>query len=73
MGHTVKRQPSRILVTMPRSDKILSCVECERSICESEAKAAGWFYWSVGVDLHLVCALCAAREFAADAPASSDV
>jgi hypothetical protein len=58
---------------MPRSDKILSCVECERSICESEAKAAGWFCWSDGVDLHLICSLRAAREFAAHAPASSDV
>jgi hypothetical protein len=56
---------------MLQTDKILSCVECERSIRESEAKAAGWFYWSDGEDLHLVCALCAAREFAPDAPASA--
>lgn len=72
-GHTVKRRPSRILVTMPQSDKTLSCGGCERVIRESEAKSAGWFYWSDGVDLHLVCSLCAAREFAPDAPASADV
>jgi hypothetical protein len=71
MGHTVKRCPSRILTSVTQTNIILSCVECQRSIRESEAKRAGWFYWSDAVDLHLICALCAAREFAADAPASA--
>lgn len=42
-------------------------------IRETEAKAAGWFYWSDGELLHLVSALFAIREFAPDAPASADV
>jgi hypothetical protein len=54
-----------------QTEKILYCVECQRSIRPNEAKAAGWFYWSDGEDLHLVCALCAAREVAVDAPAST--
>jgi hypothetical protein len=54
------------------TEKTLECVECRRTIRDGQAKAAGWFYWSDGEDLHLVCALCAAREFSADAPASTD-
>jgi hypothetical protein len=57
---------------MAQSNKILSCVECERSIRATEAKDAGWFYWPDGEDVHLVCALCAGREFASDAPAAAD-
>jgi predicted Fe-S protein YdhL (DUF1289 family) len=57
---------------MPQTEKTVACGGCRRTLREGEEKAAGWFYWSDGGDLHLVCSLCAAREVSADAPASSE-
>ncbi len=50
----------------------LVCVNCEQKVREADAKDTGWRYWSDGNDLHLTCPLCAAREFAPDAAASTD-
>ncbi len=65
----------RRLSSLPRAvtqtAPLLSCANCSSTIFEREAKAAGWRYWSDGVDLHLICAACAARWFSADAPAST--
>jgi hypothetical protein len=47
---------------MTQTEKILTCVECRRSIREAEAKEAGWFFFTDGEAVHLVCALCASRE-----------
>jgi hypothetical protein len=68
----VKRPAARTVMTMTQTDKLVCCVECERRVRETEAKDAGWFYWSAGADLHLVCALCAAQRIAADADAPTD-
>jgi hypothetical protein len=57
---------------MTQTEKTLACVGCWRMIREGEAKAAGWFYWGDGENMHLVCSLCAARKFSADAPAASE-
>ena len=57
---------------MPQTDIVITCANCGRPVREAEAKEAGWRYWSDGIDLHLICALCAHREFHPDAPASTD-
>lgn len=47
--------------------------ELRRPVREEDAEDLGWRYWSDGVgELHLFCPTCAEREFAADAPASTD-
>jgi hypothetical protein len=46
--------------------------EGARTEREADAKDAGWRYWSDGLDLHLICAVCAHREFRLNAPASTD-
>jgi hypothetical protein len=55
-----------------QTEKLIECANCGRPVHKAEAKAAGWRYWSDGIDLHLICALCAHREFRHDAPASAD-
>ncbi len=51
----------------------LTCANCSTTILERDAGAAGWRYWSDGVgELLPFCDVCSAREFAADAPASTD-
>lgn len=71
--HGVKRSPTRILASVPQTDILIECANCGRVGHEAAAKEAGWRYWSDGVDLHLICPLCASREFAPDAPASADL
>jgi hypothetical protein len=56
---------------MTQTEKTLARVECWRTIREGQAKAAGWFFWGDGENMHLVCSL-SPREFSADAPASSE-
>jgi hypothetical protein len=53
---------------MTQTEKTVECVACGRTIRDGEEKAAGWFHWSDGDDVHLVCSLCAARGAA---PAAS--
>lgn len=57
-----------------RLHDVLTCSNCGGRVPEAKAEDAGWRYYSDGVgELHLFCAVCAAREFAPDAPASADV
>jgi hypothetical protein len=53
---------------MAHTQKLVECANCGRPIREADAEDLGWTYWSDGVDLHLICALCAHREFRPDAP-----
>jgi hypothetical protein len=46
--------------------------ECGRVGREADAHAAGWRHWLDGIDLYLICALCAYREFRPDVPALTD-
>ena len=46
--------------------------DCGRSVREAEAESLGWRYWFDGKDMHLICPLCAHREFRSDAPASAN-
>jgi len=50
----------------------LACANCGQRVREADAKDRGCRYWSDGIDLHLFCPRCAAREFARDAAASTD-
>ncbi|HXH89413.1 MAG TPA: hypothetical protein VNI55_12505 [Gaiellaceae bacterium] len=52
----------------------LTCANCASTILQREAEEAGWRFYSDGVgELSPFCEVCSAREFAADAPASTDV
>ena len=55
---------------MTQTEVLITCANCGRPCREADAKEAGWRYWSDGIDLHLICALCAYREFRPDVPAS---
>jgi hypothetical protein len=55
-----------------QTDIIIMCANCSRPVREADAEQAGWRYWSDGLDLHLICSLCAHREFRPDAPASTE-
>ena len=55
---------------MTQTEVIITCANCGRPCREADAKEAGWRAWSDGRDLHLICALCAYREFRPDALAS---
>jgi hypothetical protein len=57
---------------MTQTDKLIACANCARPVREDDAETLGWRYWSDGLDLHLICPLCARREFAVDAPAGTD-
>jgi hypothetical protein len=50
----------------------VTCSNCGRHVREPEAESLGWRYWSDGKELHLICPLCAHREFRPDAPASGE-
>ena len=41
-----------------------SVPNCSRPVREADAEELGWRYWSDGVDLHLICALCATASSA---------
>jgi hypothetical protein len=56
---------------VPQTEKLIACANCARPVREKEVEDLGWRYWSDGRDLHLICPLCAHREFDADAPSSS--
>ena len=56
-----------------QTEPLLACANCSRPVRERDAESLGWRYWSDGIDLHLICALCAYREVRADAPASADI
>ena len=57
----------------PLDLEALTCSNCAAKNEAGEAEAAGWRYWSDGVgELHPFCGFCAAREFWADASASTD-
>ena len=50
----------------------LACANCAVTIPEDYEEVAGWRYWSDGLgELHLFCEICSAREFSADAPATT--
>ncbi len=50
----------------------LTCANCSTTIHEREPEH-GWRFYSDGVgELLPFCEVCSAREFAADAPASTD-
>jgi hypothetical protein len=49
-----------------QTEKLLACAHCARPVREREADDLGWRYWSDGRNLHLICPLCAHREFAPD-------
>ena len=51
----------------------LTCVNCSTMVLERDAEAAGWRFYSGGVELLPFCPDCIEREFSADAPASTDV
>jgi hypothetical protein len=36
------------------TDIVIECANCGRSVRDSDAKDAGWRYWSDGIDLHLI-------------------
>jgi hypothetical protein len=55
-----------------QTEKLIARANCDRPVREREAEDLGWRYWSDGRNLHLICPLCAHREFAPDAPASDD-
>ena len=55
---------------MTQTEVMITCANCGRPCREADAKEAGWRYWSDGIDLHLICALFAYREFRPDVPAS---
>jgi hypothetical protein len=57
---------------MTQTEKTLQCAGCGRTIRDGQAKAAGWFYWRDGENLHLVCSLCAARQAPPEATASRE-
>jgi len=50
--------------------QLVICTECGQRVLEEAAEAAGWRYWSDGIDLHPFCAPCGAREFSPDAASS---
>jgi hypothetical protein len=50
-----------------QTDPLVECANCRRPVRETDAEALGWRFWSDGIDLHLICALCAYREFRPDA------
>ena len=70
-GDDVKRIPARTLRRMPQTEPLLECANCSRPVRERDAESLGWRYWSDDVDLHLICALCAHREFRLEAPEST--
>jgi hypothetical protein len=39
------------------------CTECHRRMLHEDAEAAGWRYFSDGINLHPYCVACAFREF----------
>ena len=52
---------------------IAHLANCKTTILEPDAEAAGWRFYSDGVgELLPFCEVCSAREFAPDAPASTD-
>ena len=67
-GHSVKRRATRTLLSVTQTEPLIVCAKCGRPCREAETKEAGWRNWSDGTDLHLICALCAHREFRPDAP-----
>ena len=51
----------------------LTCANCATTILERDAEAAGWRFYSDDVgELLPFYEVCSAREFAEDAPASTD-
>jgi hypothetical protein len=44
-------------------EKLVTCANCGRPVREADAEGLGWRYWSDGSALHLICPLCAHREF----------
>ena len=68
-GARSRRAP---LLGVTQTDIVITCANCGRPGREADPKEAGWRCWSDGIDLHLICALCAYREFRPDAPASTD-
>lgn len=57
---------------MAQTENLVACANCARPVREKEAEALGWRYWSDGRDLHLICPLCAHREFGSEAAPSVD-
>lgn len=59
---------------MSQTNDVLDCANCGLLVLNADAEALGWRFWSDGAgELHLICPLCAHREFADDAPASVDL
>jgi hypothetical protein len=71
-GYSVKRRPTRNLVGVTQTNILIECRKCGRVGREADANAAGWRHWLDGIDLYLICALCAYREFRPDVPALTD-
>ena len=58
---------------MAEPEESLTCANCSTTIHEREPEDRGWRFYSDGVgELLPFCEVCSAREFAADAPASTD-
>ena len=55
-----------------QTQKLIECTNCGRPVREADAEELGWRYWSDGLDLHLICSLCALREFRPDVPTTTD-
>jgi hypothetical protein len=54
-----------------QTEKLVECANCQRQVRQADVEELGWWYWSDGIDLHLICSLCAYREFRGDAPTST--